>query len=52
MRALLDTHSFLLLPFHHNDPFDRLLVAQSMIENLPILTIDAIIAQYGAQTIW
>ena len=28
------------LPFHHNDPFDRLLIAQSIIENIPILSKD------------
>jgi PIN domain nuclease of toxin-antitoxin system len=28
------------LPFHHRDPFDRLLIAQAQIEKLPILTAD------------
>jgi PIN domain nuclease of toxin-antitoxin system len=40
------------LPLHHRDPFDRILIAQSQLENLPILTVDALIAQYGVQTIW
>lgn len=40
------------LPLHHRDPFDRILVAQSVIENLPILTADALIALYGVRTIW
>ena len=34
------------LPQHHRDPFDRMLVAQSQIENLPIVTTDPQIAQY------
>jgi PIN domain nuclease of toxin-antitoxin system len=45
----LHVHS---LPDHHGDPFDRMLVAQSQIENLPILTGDPLIAQYAVETIW
>ena len=40
------------LPLHHRDPFDRILVAQAQTENLPILTIDAMIRQYAVQTLW
>jgi PIN domain nuclease of toxin-antitoxin system len=40
------------LPLFHRDPFDRLLVAQSQLEKLPILTVDPLIVQYGVQTIW
>jgi len=40
------------LPPYHRDPFDRILVAQSRIENLPILTIDSQIARYNVETIW
>ena len=36
------------LPFHHRDPFDRLLVAQSLEEKLPLLSCDALLAPYGA----
>lgn len=35
------------LPMLHKDPFDRLLVAQSMTESLPLLTADASVAAYG-----
>jgi len=28
------------LPLHHRDPFDRLIIAQSMVENIPIITDD------------
>lgn len=35
------------LPMLHKDPFDRLLVAQSMTESLPLLTADAHVAAYG-----
>ena len=35
------------LPFLHNDPFDRILVAQSKSESLKLLTHDRLLAQYG-----
>lgn len=40
------------LPRHHDDPFDRLLIAQAQLEGLPILTIDPEIQKYEVQTIW
>jgi PIN domain nuclease of toxin-antitoxin system len=40
------------LPDYHRDPFDRILVAQSQLENLPILTADPQIAQYSVEVIW
>ena len=40
------------LPDHHRDPFDRMLVAQSQLEQLPILTIDPQIARYSVTVIW
>jgi PIN domain nuclease of toxin-antitoxin system len=40
------------LPELHADPFDRLLVAQSIMEKLPILTADPEIFRYGVDVIW
>jgi len=40
------------LPHHHEDPFDRLLIAQAQLENLPILTLDPEIKKYQVETIW
>ncbi len=40
------------LPSHHEDPFDRLLVAQSMAEEMPLLSSDPIISRYPAEVIW
>ncbi|MEO5337877.1 MAG: type II toxin-antitoxin system VapC family toxin [Magnetospirillum sp. WYHS-4] len=37
---------------HHRDPFDRLLVAQCRIENLPLVTCDPLPAAYGIATLW
>lgn len=36
----------------HKDPFDRLLIAQSLYENMPIITADDTINKYNAETIW
>ena len=36
-----------LLPKHHKDPFDRLLVAQASVEGLVLVTRDGLLAQYG-----
>ena len=35
------------LPALHKDPFDRILVAQSIVEGISLLTTDALVAQYG-----
>jgi PIN domain nuclease of toxin-antitoxin system len=35
------------LPLHHRDPFDRLLVAQAMVEGLVLVTADKVLLQYG-----
>lgn len=40
------------LDFHHSDPFDRLLIAQALEENLPIVTADKIFGKYGLKRIW
>ncbi|MFZ5648401.1 MAG: type II toxin-antitoxin system VapC family toxin [Bacillota bacterium] len=40
------------LPDFHRDPFDRFLVAQARLENLPILTADPEIGRYPVETIW
>ena len=40
------------LPAHHRDPFDRILIAQALIERLPVLTIDARFSDYEIQVRW
>jgi PIN domain nuclease of toxin-antitoxin system len=37
---------------HHNDPFDRLLVAQAVAESLAIVSSDAVFSKYGLKRIW
>lgn len=47
-------HSSLLtsLPLHHKDPFDRLLVAQSLVEGTPLVSVDAQLDLYGVKRLW
>jgi PIN domain nuclease of toxin-antitoxin system len=40
------------LPLHHRDPFDRMLIAQAVVEGLPILSRDPLFAQYAVQVLW
>ena len=40
------------LPYHHRDPFDRLLAAQSLEEDLPIVSVDIVLDSYGVKRIW
>ena len=37
---------------HHGDPFDRLLIAQALVEKLPVVTADPIFRKYGVKRIW
>ena len=40
------------LPLHHRDPFDRMIIAQSFVENVPILSSDEAFDAYGVQRLW
>jgi len=40
------------LPFHHRDPFDRLLAAQALEEELAMVTADPVFAKYGIRRVW
>lgn len=40
------------LPPIHRDPFDRMLVAQSKLESLALVTNDPVIKRYGVKTVW
>ena len=40
------------LPFHHRDPFDRLLIAQAMTEAVPVLSGDAVFDAYPVTRMW
>ena len=51
---ITDDHNAIVadLPFHHKDPFDRLLIAQAVWERLPIVGADAMFDTYGVQRLW
>lgn len=40
------------LPFHHRDPFDRLLVAQAVTRNLPVVSRDRALDSYAIRRLW
>jgi PIN domain nuclease of toxin-antitoxin system len=40
------------LPFHHKDPFDRLILSQGLTEKIPIVTKDGLFANYPVTLIW
>ena len=40
------------LPWHYRDPFDRLLIAQASVENLPIVSVDTAFDDYAVTRLW
>lgn len=51
---ILPTHTAAVigLPFHHKDPFDRLLVAQALVEKIAIVSNDPALDAYGITRLW
>jgi len=41
-----------MLPMHHRDPFDRLLISQSITEDWPVVTSDPMFNKYPVRVIW
>jgi PIN domain nuclease of toxin-antitoxin system len=56
LRPLNITHPHALavsgLPSYHQDPFDRLLIAQARSEDMILMTTDHVFAKYAVQTLW
>lgn len=46
------TERVAVLPFHHRDPFDRLIVAQAIVEKFPVVSSDGNLVPYPIQVIW
>jgi PIN domain nuclease of toxin-antitoxin system len=46
------TGALIAMPFHHRDPFDRLVIAQALIEGIPIVSIDVALDPYGVTRLW
>jgi len=40
------------LPYHHSDPFDRLIVAQALTETVPVVSVDTQLDAYGIVRLW
>lgn len=40
------------LPRNHNDPFDRIIIAQAIIEDMTVVTVDHAFADYSVQVVW
>jgi PIN domain nuclease of toxin-antitoxin system len=40
------------LPFHHRDPFDRMLIAQAITEGVSIMTTDSDVLKYNINQVW
>ena len=40
------------LPLHHGDPFDRLIVAQSFVEQITVVSNDSTFDLYGVRRLW
>ncbi|MDF0552416.1 type II toxin-antitoxin system VapC family toxin [Kamptonema sp. UHCC 0994] len=45
-------NAIVTMPFHHKDPFDRLIVAQAMVEGIPVLSKDSAFDAYSINRIW
>ena len=52
--AINPTHIYALrnLPAHHNDPFDRLILAQAQLENMTLASADSVFKQYPVDCSW
>lgn len=46
------TSRLIAMPFHHQDPFDRLVVSQALVEDIPLISIDVALDAYGIKRIW
>ena len=50
--TLVHTERLTLLPSHHRDPFDRMLIAQSQIEDLALVSDETLFDAYSVERVW
>ena len=52
--SVLPTHALKVsdFPYHHRDPFDRLLISQAQTERIPVITPDEKFREYAVKVVW
>jgi PIN domain nuclease of toxin-antitoxin system len=50
--TITDIHKNYKLPFHHRDPFDRMIISQSLVSGMPIIACDELFDSYLVNRIW
>ncbi len=50
--SVLHTAQVIEMPFHHRDPFDRLIIAQAHEEGIPVISSDTMFDLYGVERLW
>ena len=50
--TIVHTGQVISLPYHHRDPFDRLLIAQGIVEHIPIVSVDTVFDSYPIIRLW
>lgn len=51
--SIIHTSRVVDLPYHHRDPFDRLIIAQSLVEMIPVVSSDTMLDHYsGVERVW
>jgi len=50
--SLEHTAAIATLPFHHRDPFDRLIAVQARLEQMPLVSVDKIFDAYAIERVW
>ncbi len=46
------TAALVAMPLHHRDPFDRLLIAQALVEGMPLVSVEGAFYPYGVTRLW
>lgn len=50
--SVAHTAQVMSLPYHHRDPFDRLLIAQGIVEQVPLVSVDTAFDAYPIHRLW
>jgi len=50
--SLVHVAAVVRLLFHHRDPFDRLLIAQAQVEQIPLISVDSVFDTYAVRRLW